>query len=363
MDNSKCIPDVNILDSSDWYSSIQCPDESDEIPDYHLGRTCPDGYFKCDSNEQCIEMENVCDGGANIGAQCRDGSDERDFCFNWDCHKDYWKCADTPICLYTGEPVRGYRNRMSSVCNGYKDCLVCSEDGNCTDISDEANTLCICGEDEWPCQDTDGCVKNLQVCDGIKNCNDESDETVDFCTEWECLPGYGKCQDVPKCVAWCDGPSQCSNGFDEQNCEAYNCVAGKQKCADNKQCINEQNICDEQTHCLDGSDELCTAPCLQSPIDGKSIVKRCFEAITKCFPFSQFCDRVADCPLGSDEADSGCTCQDWNLQECRIDNRDLCIYPEWLNSENGDNLPCERETRRKRSVLESITTKLRYYPG
>ncbi len=331
--------------------------------EYHVGRTCPEGYYKCDNNRQCIDIHNVCDGGANLGDQCLDGSDQGEFCFDWECPQDSWKCAENPKCIYTGSGLTSFGTGGSRVCDGHKDCLVCSEDGNCTDISDEANTLCICGEDEWPCQDTDGCVKKLQVCDGIKNCNDESDETVDFCTEWECLPGYGKCEDVPKCVAWCDGPMECSNGLDEQNCEAYDCAEGKQKCADNRQCIDDKDICDGPTQCFDGSDELCTAPCLQTALDGKGIVKKCSEDMTKCFPFDQFCDRVPDCPLGSDEADSGCTCHSWNLQECSIEGVDLCIYPEWLVSENSNALPCQIDTRQKRSLAINITGNEAREPG
>ncbi len=353
MDGSKCIKDVDILDR---YNLEHCPDSSDEMPEYHSGRTCPDGYFKCASNEQCIEMENVCDRGSNWGAKCSDGSDEGAMCIEWECQDDYWKCAETNSCLYTGRAHSGYSNRDSMVCNGYKDCLVCSNDWNCTDISDETNTLCICGADEWPCQDTDGCVKKVQVCDGLRTCNDGSDEAIDFCMEWECLPGYGKCHDVLQCVAWCDGRRQCSNGEDENNCKAYECVEGKQKCADDKQCIDEKDICDGSTQCLDGSDELCTASCLPSPLDSKSIVKRCSEALSQCFPFHQFCDRLGDCPVGSDEADSGCTCKDWNLQTCNLENTDLCIYTEWYDLKSGVDLPCEIETRNKRSLLDNATT-------
>ncbi len=347
MDGHKCIPDDKILDGH----GMECPDGSDEMQQYHIGRPCPEdyynSYYKCNNTEQCIMMSQVCDGTA----QCSDSSDEGDFCFYWECHEDYWKCGESPKCIYTGSGINTLASGGSRVCDGVKDCLVCSEYGNCTDISDETNTLCICAEDEWPCKDTDGCVKKLQVCDGYKNCNDGSDEAVDYCVEWECLPGYGKCHDVPQCVAWCDGRRQCSNGVDENNCEVYDCVEGKQKCADNKQCVDEKDICDGSTQCLDGSDELCNAPCLQSPVVGKGIVKKCSEDIAKCFPFSQFCDRVGDCPLGSDEADSGCSCQDWDLQQCTIENVTLCIYPEWLAADNLEVLPCEM-TRQKRSLQQ-----------
>ncbi len=92
------------------------------------------------------------------------------------------------------------------------------------------------------------------------------------------------------------------------------------KCADNLQCIEQNYVCDGVIDCLDGSDELCKAPCLTSQLGTleKTIVRKCKEDTTKCIPVEKYCDRLADCPLGSDEIDSHCTCTDWKVDEFQL---------------------------------------------
>ncbi len=151
--------------------------------------------------------------------------------------------------------------------------------------------------EQWKCHDNLRCIALKQICDGKHHCKDLSDEVEDMCLDYKC-----------------------GNGF--------------VKCADNLQCISNDQVCDDKVHCLDESDELCESSCLISPLQSKSIVKRCSRQSELCFSVNEFCNGVADCPDGSDEADSGCTCKDWGLVPCQIDETSLCVYPEWIEINN-----------------------------
>ncbi len=130
----------------------------------------------------------------------------------------------------------------------------------------------------------------------------------------------------------CDGKTDCLYGSDEALCESYVCPEGARKCANDIQCLDVNMICDGQIDCLDGSDELCTDSCLKSPINDIAIIRRCSEDRAVCVPVERYCDRVPDCPLGSDEADTACTCDDLDMHECMIHESSLCIYKEWISN-------------------------------
>ncbi len=178
-------------------------------------------------------------------------------------------------------------------------CEFSSHDGSlrprkhdCYDKSDEHNKLCGCPtrsdnqRADWFCMDGDGCEFIGEVCDGRADCNDESDENEIMCHSWQC-------------------PSN------------------RIKCANDMQCINISHVCDGNENCRDKSDELCYDPCLKRHLKNKSIIRKCPEDRTKCIPVEDYCDRVLDCPDGSDEA--GCSCEDWNMYNCSIGESNLCI--------------------------------------
>ncbi len=323
VDNSSCIKLTHIMDG--FYS--HCLDGSDEDPSLHVGRVCSAGYHICDDKLQCIEEKYWCDGrdaDVETPSGCNDGSDEGLHCLHTDCLPDYWKCANNLQCI-----------SVYKVCNGWKDC---------NDGSDEHNQLCGCDGD-WPCHDGDGCIRATAVCDGEDSCTDGSDELYQVCDNFTCLEGTWTCQNR-KCIesnTVCDGKIDCGDMLDEEPgfCTKYECPDGYTKCADRVKCIEQRKLCDGTVDCLqDESDELCGSSCIQ-PRDSKRnqykvIVRRCEGTLTICFPIYRYCDGVIDCPDASDETWSACTCANWGLQTCSIDDKLLCLHPEWsLMSSEG----------------------------
>ncbi len=72
-----------------------------------------------------------------------------------------------------------------------------------------------------------------------------------------------------------------------------------------------------------------------------SIVRRCAEDNSVCIPVDKYCNRVAHCPLGSDETD--CSCADLDMHECMINGVRLCIFNEWIKSNIMNIAICENE--------------------
>ncbi len=243
------------------------------------------------------------------------------YCKQIECPPGYWKCADGIQC--TPE---------FTVCNGktYEtayNVLPLS----CHDKSDENLIMCGCKSYEWMCQDKQSCVVVEHVCDGKSHCRDKSDEYEAHCLTWNCTMGAQKCKNNQQCVLvtnLCDGRADCIDGSDEKDCESYTCLDGRRKCGNNLKCILENEICDGKLHCEDGSDELCNAACLVSTSHGKAIIKKCVEDINMCVPADKYCNGIADCPAGSDEAD--CSCEDWNMLTCGIGNTSFCCLQEWI---------------------------------
>ncbi len=322
----------------------------------------------CDDKAQCIEDKHWCDSltaDDEFYYGCQDGSDEGPRCEQWECRTDYWKCADNLQCI-----------EAKAVCDSNDADYSPWSLYGCLDRSDKNNRLCGCHQhNEWPCRDEYGCVNQQSVCDGIADCIDASDELKSVCENWNCSENMWKCRDSGKCVALikvCDGRAHCQDGSDELYCNRwvcadkrwkcsdglkciyetslcdgsndcidesdeniifctkYSCSKWYTKCADHVQCVHKFDICDGVFHCKDKSDELCDSPCLQKNLVVKSIVRECTGNSQLCFPITNHCDGVSDCPDGSDETWWACSCEDWHLHSCNDAGYDLCLHSEWV---------------------------------
>ncbi len=83
----------------------------------------------------------------------------------------------------------------------------------------------------------------------------------------------------------------------------------------------------------------------------KTIIRKCSEDNAVCVPVERYCDRVADCPEGSDEGE--CSCEDWGMQECSIDGSNMCIFRQWIGNKSIDSLSddsCENIARQQKII-------------
>ncbi len=53
-----------------------------------------------------------------------------------------------------------------------------------------------------------------------------------------------------------------------------------------------------------------------------------FGVCSVCIPVERYCDRVIDCPEGTDEAD--CSCTDWDMHECSIGKASMAAEAHYL---------------------------------
>ncbi len=227
-DGNKCVSKTLIMDGR-----RHCCDGSDEVQEYHVGRTCIDGYVRCDDMIHCINIAFWCDGRTQYG--CKDGSDE-EHCEEWTCPASWWKCANNVQCV-----------RQNDVCDGTYDC---------NDRSDEDLALCdgFCPDGKVKCRDKSKCIsEQRKVLDGRIDCGDGSDEDSQYHAGRECPERYVRCNDTAQCIResnWCDGRDSsfnvagrwysfygCTDGSDEGlACVHYDCPLNYWKCADKMQC-------------------------------------------------------------------------------------------------------------------------------
>ena len=54
--------------------------------------------------------------------------------------------------------------------------------------------------------------------------------------------------------------------------------------------------------------------------------------VSVCVPVELYCDGIVDCPQGSDEIQSGCSCEDWGLLSCpkEVSGQITCFNRKWV---------------------------------
>ncbi|XP_059214408.1 low-density lipoprotein receptor-related protein 2 isoform X2 [Centropristis striata] len=269
-----------------------CPDGSDE----KCVKRCPYRRdFLCKDRRSCVSKNLVCDGRSH----CHDGSDE----------------LDCPSATSSVARANVLKCRMGSKpCNDGTECVlyshVCDGEKDCMDGSDEQGCQETCKQVEFQCSHGKMCIPEAEVCDGKSQCRDQSDELDCWKKTKSC---EHRCTDGKRCIPkkfLCDGEKDCLDGSDEVGCDPVNaastetpivetpastCFTPSMLCPDSALCISQNQQCDGQRDCPDGSDENnCMVQC-KNPGDFLCRNRR------NCVPMMQMCDGRAHCPDGSDE--------------------------------------------------------------
>ena len=221
-------------------------------------------------------------------------------------------CSDGSMCF-----IADHRCGNGVECNDgsdesdiYSQCNYCTEEGyhpcpgfpgNCGKLCDGAPTC----PDRWD--------ELLSVCKSHAGANQSNGSVVSICSE---EAGLHQCEDGSMCLRneqICDGEKHCADGSDE------NSDACKDKCSylnlfyrfdcDNDSCIHRYVTCSapNQPFCKDGSDmdsSLCNSKCYTTfPSKEDPYMFPCVNGTKKCILQTYRCDGVSDCDDSSDEYD------------------------------------------------------------
>ncbi len=324
----------------------------------------------CDKNQTHILLDILCD-----EYQCQDRSDES-FCV---CGEGRWQCPTADVCI-----------DIDTVCSvGTCHCPDCTEkdpvfcgawwqcDENQVDIGgmyfsqvNDVNKFAKPSDkDSWKWTTcfthfivfTDSCLSYFLICHDMSYIIGLDDDLHELgikysllCENYTCPAGWWKCDDNRQCIEEmniCDGETwvrwgNCNDKSDENICEVYQCLEGYWKCANNN-CIKNTSVCDGESwylkDCGDQSEEdvsLCET-------------WKCSKGFSKCLNYNcladeLFCDSRSDCSDGSDEFG----CEDYlclqGFQKCNNNRQcqpilDFCDDCEDNSDETGGNTSVEQE--------------------
>ncbi|XP_033099551.1 uncharacterized protein LOC117103150 [Anneissia japonica] len=197
--------------------------------------------------------------------------------------------------------------------NCIPDFLVCNDNNECGDNSEEAENICNislpCFEGEFQCANGN-CIPDFLVCNDNNECGDNSEEAenicsnVSSCASYQFHCGNGHC--IPD--TWvCDSGIDCQDGSDEDEniCDDRpTCDDTEFTCGTNA-CIPDSWVCDGDNDCQDNSDEAENACATDD--DRPTCDDTQFTCGTNaCIPDSWVCDGDNDCQDNSDEAENAC---------------------------------------------------------
>ncbi|XP_049879788.1 putative vitellogenin receptor [Pectinophora gossypiella] len=278
-----------------------------------------------DIGYQCLcpaGMVNV-DGNCSALATCKE---EEDYCHHSNtCILKSSVCDGRKDCLH-GEDEQGCEHKHGTCAMAEVMC-----EGKCTDknkvcastTSTPAPVTCRAGQFE--CVKDRLCIDRAQMCDGTTDCTDGSDEAQTLCSTFNCLHTEFMCASG-HCVLkpfLCDGEPDCKDGSDENDCANKTCSKGFYQCR-NLQCIELNKRCDQKMDCYDYSDEQdCEDPDLVDTQEEEEEVEEvdncaeweytCEQNRSICLPLSARCNNKPDCPGKTDEKNCD-SCRDGGFQ-------------------------------------------------
>ncbi|XP_064481852.1 low-density lipoprotein receptor-related protein 1B-like isoform X2 [Ornithodoros turicata] len=211
--------------------------DDDDDPEYHLDDKakaegapkfkavtyrpvpCKKDQFRCVDNSECISLSWKCDGNED----CSDGSDERKCRKVCEPAEFYTTCGDGVTCI-----------PKNAVCDGVVDCKDGHDEANCskavtspslnalkghTAFEEERLKFPDCPTDYFKCKSGGNCIMNILVCDDEEDCKDGSDEQN--CAK-QCPKTHFQCETDKTCIKRifrCDGDVDCEDASDEKGCE------------------------------------------------------------------------------------------------------------------------------------------------